>query len=162
MELWDAYDKNLRKIDGKTLIRGEEIPDGVYHLVCDVIVRHADGEYLLMQRDLRKHHGGMWEATAGGSALQGEAPLECANRELREETGIDADELYELGITIHHARRSIYAEYLCITRCDKNAIVLQDGETQAYKWVDRETLVAMKGVELITDRIQVFIEELQR
>ena len=60
MEIWDAYDRNLEKIEGMTLIRGEKIPEGVYHLVCDVIVRHTDGEYLLMQRDSRKHYGGMW------------------------------------------------------------------------------------------------------
>ena len=40
-----------------------------------IIVRHADGSYLVMQRDKRKHLGGMWEATAGGSALQGEDPM---------------------------------------------------------------------------------------
>ena len=93
MEIWDAYDRNLEKIEGMTLIRGGKIPEGVYHLVCDVIVRHTDGEYLLMQRDSRKHYGGMWEATAGGSALQGEKPLDCAIRELREETGIHAEYL---------------------------------------------------------------------
>jgi len=64
MEVWDAYNKEFEKIEGMTLIRGEAIPDGVYHLVSDVIVRHADGTYLLMQRDSRKHFGGMWEATA--------------------------------------------------------------------------------------------------
>ena len=96
MELWDAYDRNLEKIEGMTLIRGEKIPEGVYHLVCDIIVRHTDGEYLLMQRDSRKHYGGMWEATAGGSALQGENPLDCAIRELREETGI---RLKDYGLT---------------------------------------------------------------
>ena len=84
MELWDAYDKDFQKIAGKTLVRGELIPQGLYHLVCDIIVRHADGAYLLMQRDPRKPWGGMWEATAGGSALAGETPLECAARELRE------------------------------------------------------------------------------
>ena len=78
MEIWDAYDRNLEKIEGMTLIRGEKIPEGVYHLVCDVIVRHTDGEYLLMQRDSKKHYGGMWEATAGGSALQGEKPLDLS------------------------------------------------------------------------------------
>ena len=41
-----------------------------------------------MQHDLRKHHGGEWEVTAGGSALQGENGLEAAIRELKEETGI--------------------------------------------------------------------------
>ncbi|MBQ4256759.1 MAG: NUDIX hydrolase, partial [Oscillospiraceae bacterium] len=71
MELWDAYNKSFEKIEGVTLVRGENIPDGVYHLVSDVIVRHIDGTYLLMQRDIRKPFGGMWEATAGGSALKG-------------------------------------------------------------------------------------------
>ena len=80
MERWDAYDRNFRKVEGVTLIRGEPIPEGLCHLVCDVLVRHCDGTYLLMQRDRRKHYGGMWEATAGGSALQNETPMECAVR----------------------------------------------------------------------------------
>ena len=74
MEIWDAYDKDFRRIPHLSLIRGEPIPEGVFHLVCDVIVRHTDGSYLLMLRDKSKKHGGMWEATAGGSALQNESP----------------------------------------------------------------------------------------
>ena len=80
MEMWDAYDKDFRQVPGVTLVRGEKIPAGLYHLVCDVLVRHADGSYLLMQRDRRKSYGGMWEATAGGSALRGETPAACAAR----------------------------------------------------------------------------------
>ena len=30
MELWDAYDKDFKKIQGVTLIRGEEIPEGFF------------------------------------------------------------------------------------------------------------------------------------
>ena len=41
-----------------------------------------------MQRDLRKHHGGEWKVSAGGSALQGENGLVAAIWELKEETGI--------------------------------------------------------------------------
>lgn len=74
LELWDAYDSNFNRIHGITLRRGETIPDGLYHLVCEILVKHADGSYLLMQRSANKHFGGMWEATAGGSALQGETP----------------------------------------------------------------------------------------
>ena len=76
MELWDAYDRDFKKVQGVTLIRGEKVPENYFHLVCDIIVRHADGSYLVMQRDKRKHLGGMWEATAGGSALQGEDSCE--------------------------------------------------------------------------------------
>ena len=89
MELWDAYDMHLNKIEGVTLIRGDQVPEGYFHLVSEIIVKHTDGSYLIMQRDKRKHLGGMWETTAGGSALQGEDPLSCAKRELYEETGRD-------------------------------------------------------------------------
>lgn len=98
MEFWDAYDDSFKKIEGKTLIRGEKIPQGFYHLVCDILVKHIDGTYLLMKRDLRKSFGGMWEATAGGSALIGENPLQCVLRELKEETGINADKLTQVGM----------------------------------------------------------------
>ena len=158
MELWDAYDKDFRKIQGITLIRGEAIPEGTFHLVCDVIVRHTDGSYLLMQRDKRKHFGGMWEATAGGSAIQNESPLECAARELQEETGITSDNLVEVGRV--RSRDTIYVEYLCVTDCKKDSVTLQEGETSAYKWVSRMELVSMKRDELVTDRMHQFIDEL--
>ena len=135
MEIWDAYDERMNVIDGGTLIRGGPVPDGCFHLVSEIIVRHADGSYLLMQRDRRKHLGGMWEATAGGSAIKGENALECAKRELFEETGILSDDLVTLGQVIHYPHKTIYAEYLCNTSVPKNSVVLQDGETSDYKWV---------------------------
>ena len=161
MELWDAYDGNFHKIDGVTLIRGEPVPEGQFHLVCEVIVRHADGSYLLMRRAPEKIHGGLWEATAGGSALQGENALECAVRELREETGILADHLTEIGRVRQDRNRTLYVEYLCITNCDKNSVTFQEGETSAYRWVSREELRGMPSHELVTYRIQQFIPELQ-
>ena len=160
MEILDAYNKKLERIHGMTLIRGEAIPDGVYHLVCDVIVRHTGGDYLLMQRDIRKHFGGMWEATAGGSALHGEDAVSCAIRELREETGITSHELTEVGQVISDENHTIYVEFLCITDCRKDGIILQDGETSAYKWVTKDTLISMKKEELITERMQRFLNEL--
>lgn len=159
MEIWDAYDRDLNRIADVSLIRGEPIPAGLYHLVCDVIVRHTDGSYLLMQRDPRKSFGGMWEATAGGSALRGEAPLPCVIRELWEETGIRAARLAEVGRV--RGGDTIYVEYLCETNCEKDAVVLQPGETVAWRWVSREELLAMKKSELVTERMQSFIEELR-
>ena len=161
MELWDAYDKNFHHISGVTLIRGEAIPDGLFHLVCEIIVKHTDGDYLLMQRDHRKHFGGTWEATAGGSALQGEAPLDCAIRELYEETGIAAKKLAEVGRVVNEQNHSLYVEFLCVTDCPKDSIILQNGETSDYKWVSKDELVAMTRSELVTERMQRFIKELQ-
>ena len=159
MELWDAYVKDFKKIQNMSLIRGEKIPDGVFHLVSDIIVRHTDGSYLLMQRDWNKQFGGMWEATAGGSALQNESPLECAIRELHEETGITSENLVEVGRVRSHD--TIYCEFLCVTNCRKDSITLQEGETVAYQWVSRDDLVSMKKDELVTERMQTFLQELQ-
>lgn len=162
MELWDAYDAEFNKIENKTLIRGEKIPDGLYHLVSEVIVKHMDGTYLLMKRDFNKTHGGMWEATAGGSALVGETPLECAMRELREETGIISSELVEIGKVVSKLHNAIYVEYLCVTDWEKEKITLQEGETIDFMWVSRDKLVSMQGDELETKRIQKFVDELKR
>ncbi len=159
-ELWDAYDAKLNKIGDVTLVRGEDVPDGYFHLVSEIIVKHTDGSYLIMQRDMRKHLGGMWEATAGGSALQGENPLTCAQRELREETGIEASELIEIGRVLHHSHKTYYVDYLCVTDVDKNSIVLQEGETMDYKWVTADELRKMSRDELATMRSLNFIEEL--
>ncbi|MCR4929068.1 MAG: NUDIX hydrolase [Lachnospiraceae bacterium] len=163
MEIWDAYDENFNIIEGVTLVRGEEekIPEGVYHLVVDILVKHKDGTYLLTQRDPNKSNGSMWEASGGGSALKGENAYEAALRELREETGIIAKELKEVGRVVRPETKSIYVVFVCKTDCDKDSIILQEGETVAYNWVDRDTLVNMDGSVLLTYRVQTFLEELR-
>ncbi len=162
MEIWDAYDSNFKQIENMSLVREERIPEGVFHLVCEVIVKHADGDYLLMKRDAKKPFGGMWEATAGGSALQGEGPLECAKRELREETGIVPETLTEIGRVVSVSNHSLYVDFLCLTAGDKDGIILREGETSDYKWVSGGELRNMTEKELVTKRIQKFIQELHR
>ena len=159
MEIWDAYDSEYNIIDDMTLIRGEEssIPDGVYHLVCHVLVKHTDGSYLLMQRDPRKPYPSMWEATAGGSALKGESPIECAIRELREETGIAATKLEEIRRFVWDPTRCFYVEYLCITDCNKDSVVLQEGETVAYKWATADEISLMKSDEMLSEWMRRYI-----
>ena len=139
MEIWDGYNKD-GTLAGVDIIRGEPIPKGVWHLVCEVLVRHVDGDYLLMQRDFSKpNFGGFYEATAGGSALKGEDALTCAKRELLEETGIQALSLVEIGRFV--SARTIYHHFLCTTDCDKSSVRLQEGETISYKWVSESELI---------------------
>ena len=46
MEIWDLYNE-LREVTGKEHIRGEEIPEGYYHLVVHVWIKNKKGEYLI-------------------------------------------------------------------------------------------------------------------
>lgn len=87
MEIWDLYTEK-REPTGKEHIRGEEIPQGLYHLVVHVWIRNRKGEYLISQRsEDRPAFPLMWECV-GGSALKGEDSLSAALRETKEEVGI--------------------------------------------------------------------------
>lgn len=150
-ELWDAYYLDGTKA-GFDLVRGRHLEcQGVYHLVCQVIVRHTDGSFLLMQRDWNKEGWpGMWECTAGGSALKGEDRMQCARRELEEETGLIAGEMQELGRTVYERSHSIVYDFLCVLDCDKSSIRLQEGETIAHKWLPPEEFRAfLQGGEIV-------------
>ncbi len=138
MELWDAYSKDGELI-GSTLVRGEEIPKGVYHLVCEVLVRHADGSYLCMKRSVKKpNYGGWYEATAGGSALTGEDKWQCAERELLEETGIVCHEFEEVGRYREERKQAFFYAFVGTVDCDKTSVRLQEGETEGYLWMSEE------------------------
>ena len=150
-EVWDLYDSD-GIITGETFIRGfdnfKNIPEGRYHLVVDLLVIHSDGQYLLTKRsDIKDVYPGYWEASAGGSALRGEEPLEAAQRELFEETGLVPDSLELVSITFKDSSRAMYYSYIAYVSCDKDSIILQEGETTDYKWVDRSAFLAYVDAE---------------
>ena len=140
MELWDLYDIDLNPLH-KTWERkpgkNNDLPEGEYHIVVDLLIRHADGDFLITRRDTRKDIcPGMWEASAGGSAVAGETAEEAAYREMFEETGLKAEKLEYINKTISERSHSIFFSYLAYVSCDKDSVVLQEGETIEYKWLD--------------------------
>ncbi|MCD8157771.1 MAG: NUDIX domain-containing protein, partial [Clostridiales bacterium] len=152
MELWDGYFKD-GTLAGVDLVRGEAIPEGLYHIACEVLVRHTDGDFLLMQRDLNKEsYPGYFEASTGGSVLKGETPLECIKRELFEETGIKGKNFIETGHGTTPGSRCIHYSYVCETDCDKNAVKLQKGETIAYKWLSPKEFYDFINSDKIIDK----------
>lgn len=163
MEIWDAYLED-GSLAGCDLIRGSKIPQGLFHLVCEIIVRHIDGSYLLMQRDYNKpNYPGLYEASAGGSATKGESKLEAAKRELEEETGIKSDKLVE--IYCYKSKDTIYIGYLCETDWNKNDITLQEGETISFLWLGKEDFLEFVNSEKYVDthrnRIDEFIRSIK-
>ena len=79
MELWDLYNEN-RELLGRDHIRGEEIPEGCYHLVVHVWIRNSKGEYLISRRSAdRPSFPLLWECV-GGSVLKGEDSLQTRER----------------------------------------------------------------------------------
>ncbi len=155
MEVWDAYYKDGTK-SGYVIEREKlNIPDGLYYMVCEVLVRHIDGEYLLMRRDLRKANwAGYWEASAGGAVLKGETPLEGAKRELFEETGILSDNLRLFNQSSSDMDKALFYDYLCVVDIDKKKILLQEGETIDFKWVGKEELLRILHEDVIIPNLK--------
>ena len=144
-ELWDLYDREGRRT-GEIFERGfgtyENIPQGRFHLVSDILVRNKDGRYLLCKRHMGKDvYPGFWEASAGGSAKVGELPEECARRELKEETGLEADQLELINVVFREPSHSLIYCYVADVDADPDSVILQEGETVDYKWVDAAGLV---------------------
>ena len=166
LELWDLYDEHGSPT-GETWMRGDArpLPEGRFHIVCDVLIRNADGEYLLTQRDPHKDmFPGAWEASAGGSALAGESPAEAAEREMLEETGLTPAGMQLIGRSIKGS--NLYYSYLAETRCARGAVRLQPGETAAYRWVSPAELVAFShaeiGMKAHNERYRTYFDQLER
>ncbi len=163
MELWDLYDKEGNRT-GETWERKhanyQDIPDGRFHIVSDILVQHTDGTFLLTKRHPGKDvYPGYWEASAGGSAVHGESAEECAKRELFEETGIKAESFELINRTFRDRSHSLVYSYVTVVDCDKDAIVLQEGETTDYKWVDAEGLIEYSVSDLaITSSVERYKE----
>lgn len=144
-ELWDLYDREGRRT-GEIFERGfgtyGNIPQGRFHLVSDILVRNKDGRYLLCKRHMGKDvYPGFWEASAGGSAKVGELPEECAGRELKEETGLEADQLELINVVFREPSHSLIYCYVADVDAEPDSVILQEGETVDYKWVDAAGLV---------------------
>lgn len=135
-ELWDACDREGHPL-GFSLVRGEPIPEGVWHRVVEIFSVTTGGRVLVTKRHPDKSWGGRWEYT-GGSVLAGEEPLAGAARELREETGISVPEaaLRPLYMDPRPGIDGLNTIYYCFVNffdLSKQTIRLQEGETVDYR-----------------------------
>lgn len=135
MEIWDAYTAHRKKV-GLLLRRGDPIPDGLYHLVVNVFVRHVDGDWLFMKRSSQKElYPDYYECGAGGSVLAGERSRSAALRELAEETGLTPKWLSSIAQERDYKDQCHFDYYLAEVDIDKSAISYQPGETDGHIWV---------------------------
>lgn len=134
MEIWDAYDINRQKT-GKTLVRGEKIPEGLYHLVVESCVMNERGQLLIQRRAFDKDvFPGLW-ATTGGAALAGESSAQAVARENAEEMGFAPD--FSRAKLLCQATRPTYHRdvWLFIQDVADDDIRLQKEEVADFRWV---------------------------
>lgn len=134
-EIWDAYLANGEKTD-KYLTRGQSLPKGYYHLVVEAIIRHEDGDFLLLQRRPDKaSFANYWEFSCGGSALTGEMAEQAIRREIKEETGLTQLSLSSYDSYRDDQHQCLFEIFLATTADDKNYLQIQSDEVSKAVWL---------------------------
>ncbi len=141
MEYNDVYDEE-RRPTGRIHRRGSSWKPGEYGLVVCVWVYDGKGKLLLTRRAKGKSFAGTWE-NSGGAAKAGETSLQAIARELREETGIQAEESDFQLLSQGKEGHAIYDFYALKRQVKLEDIVLQPGETDDVRWATFNEVHAM-------------------
>ena len=143
MELFDLYTADRQKT-GKTMVRGEPVPEGYYRIVIHVCIFNGQGQMLIQQRQpFKEGWSNMWDITVGGSAISEDSSRSAAERETREELGLDID------LSAVRPTLTIYWEhgfddyYLLDMTPDLNSLRLQYEEVQQVRWADMAEILQM-------------------
>lgn len=143
MELLDLYTAEREKT-GRTMVRGEKMPEGFYRLVVHVCIFNGRGEMLIQQRQpFKQGWSNMWDITVGGSAVSGDTSQTAASRELFEELGIELSfEDKRPALTVNFPE-GFNDMYLVEKEVDLSELKLQYEEVQAAKWCGEEEILRM-------------------
>ena len=91
--------------------------------------------------------------------------MQCVRRELHEETGLlcRADSFRQVALWTVERNHCIFHCYVCTVDCDKEAIVLQPGETEAFQWMSREEFADFvnsdRMISTQRNRFRVWLEQ---
>ena len=143
MELFDLYTRDRVKT-GRTMVRGDKVPEGLYRLVVHVCIFDPEGRMLIQQRQpFKKGWSNMWDITVGGCAVAGDTSQDAAEREVREEIGLELD-LQDERPTMTTTFDGGFDDYYVLTRdVDLSTLHLQYEEVQTVRWAEKEEILRM-------------------
>ena len=142
MEKRDLYDEN-KKLIGKTIYKGEEIPDNRYILVVLIFIQNSEGKFLIQKRSQRKN--GKY-ATTGGHPKAGESSLQGILTEVKEEIGLDLNpndlQLYFSG---RSDEEKVFWDdyYIKMDVEDIEKLKLQTEEVELVEWFSEDEIVQL-------------------
>ena len=143
MEAWDLYTKDRVKT-GQTMLRGDRVPEGLFHLQVHVCIFNSRGEMLIQQRQVTKRwYAGLWDYSVGGSAVAGDPSLAAAERETLEELGLQVSLAGRRPAVTRWYGAMIDDYYILPLDADLSGLTLQKEEVQAVRWAAREDILAL-------------------
>ena len=147
MERMDLYDKDRRPL-GRTVLRGQPLPEGAYTLAVIAVVVNSRGQVLLTRRAPEKEACPGWWENSGGGVQSGETPRQAMARELWEETGIRAKEQDFTLLLREDCRGGDHFDIYALSwEGAAEEVRLQPGETDAARWAPLAEWEAAAGTQ---------------
>lgn len=145
-ELFDVYDKNRNKT-GRTVRRGiDQLAEGEFHLVANVVVINDRNEILIQKRSKnKKQYPGCYGLT-GGAVCSGENSCNGCKREAEEEIGYVPD-LSGAVCVSHVIGHTIIDTFMLRDNLKIADLVLQESEVAEVMWMS-----AAQIKEIIADQ----------
>ena len=139
MEKRDLYDIN-RNLTGKTIFKGEPIPDNNYIVVVLVFIQNSEGKFLIQKRSVIKN--GKY-ATTGGHPKSGEDSIQGILSEVKEEIGLNIDpkdlQLYFSGRS--ESEKVFWDDYyIKMDVQDIENLTLQEEEVESICWLSADEI----------------------
>ena len=146
VEKWDAYTVDRVKLS-KTVISDEELKTDEYRIVIGGCIFNKKNQMLIQKRQsTKKTWANMWDISVSGSAISGETSAEAAQREIKEELGLDFSlkgQLPQLSVSF---TKGFEDYYLIEEDVNINEVVLQVEEVQDVKWATLEEIRKMMEI----------------
>lgn len=143
MEYIDVYDKDRKRL-GKVYPRGKALLPGEYEITVQVIVFNSNHEMLIQKRQTsKKWFADLWDCSAAGCVVAGENSAEAAQREVKEELGLDfdfTDVRPNMTMSFNTGFSDVYIVHADVPIED---IVIQEEEVQDARWATREEIMEL-------------------
>lgn len=160
MELFDIYDKN-RDLTGKKVTGYNEMVEGEYRMVVDVILVNSQNQFLIQKRTANKSYcPNMWGLT-GGSVDAGEDSLTAIIRETQEEIGLmlTSEELELFHKDYGRDQPILVDVWLVYKEVKIEDLKLQPEEVCDVKWADISELREMFAQQQFMPTLVPFVEK---
>ncbi len=149
-EYIDVLDENGEKT-GETLTYKEVHKRGLLHLTARIWFVNSRNELLVQKRTMNKKiFPGLWDAGVGGHVSAGETSVEGAQKETREEIGLNIPrEEYKFLFRIRAPKVKYFEDfidnefndiYIVYRDTDINTLNIEKDEVSEVKWIDVDTL----------------------
>ena len=144
--IFDENDNYVRKDTRKNMRANNLI-----HRCTDIVVMNPKNEILVQTRSLKKEYcPGYLEAVIGGVVGDGEDPNLCAEREVKEEIGID---IYKIKEKLKFINKFFFEEDICrvwtycyllkLNEDEIKHIKFCDHEVSSIQWIEKNKLLEM-------------------